>query len=63
MDTFDDTVDVADNNEHFRDGGVQAWRTAIGGFLSFIASIGLTQRLICFPEIHQRSRSSGFQRT
>lgn len=40
MDTFDDTVAVADNDDGFPDGGVQAWRTAIGGFLSFIASIG-----------------------
>lgn len=40
MDTFDDSVAVADNDECFRDGDVQAWRTAIGGFLSFIASIG-----------------------
>lgn len=25
---------------HFPDGGVKAWRTALGGFLAFIASIG-----------------------
>ncbi|KAE8156095.1 major facilitator superfamily domain-containing protein [Aspergillus tamarii] len=29
-----------DNGEIFPDGGVQAWRTALGGFLSFVASIG-----------------------
>jgi MFS family permease len=31
---------AAENEESFPDGGVQAWRTALGGFLSFIASIG-----------------------
>ncbi|GFF59335.1 monocarboxylate transporter 1 [Aspergillus udagawae] len=29
-----------DGGTHFPDGGVQAWRTTLGGFLSFIASIG-----------------------
>lgn len=31
---------AADCDEFFPDGGVQAWRTALGGFLAFIASIG-----------------------
>lgn len=30
---------AADSDESFPDGGVQAWRTALGGFLAFIASI------------------------
>ncbi|OGM40774.1 monocarboxylate transporter [Aspergillus bombycis] len=29
-----------DRGESFPDGGFQAWRTALGGFLSFVASIG-----------------------
>lgn len=28
------------DDAHFPDGGVKAWRTALGGFLAFIASIG-----------------------
>lgn len=31
---------TATSDESFPDGGVQAWRTALGGFLAFIASIG-----------------------
>ncbi|KAB8262253.1 major facilitator superfamily domain-containing protein [Aspergillus pseudonomiae] len=31
---------ITDNSDSFPDGGVQAWRTALGGFLSFVASIG-----------------------
>lgn len=31
---------AADNDGTFPDGGIQAWRTALGGFLAFIASIG-----------------------
>ena len=30
---------LAENEEFFPDGGIQAWLTALGGFLSFIASI------------------------
>jgi MFS family permease len=37
----DKLEDVAvGSDEPFPDGGVQAWRTALGGFLAFIASIG-----------------------
>jgi MFS family permease len=39
--TGDNPEDVAaGSDELFPDGGVQAWRTALGGFLAFIASIG-----------------------
>lgn len=37
---FEAAVALAENDESFPDGGFQAWRTALGGFLSFIASIG-----------------------
>ncbi|KAF5858093.1 hypothetical protein ETB97_004901 [Aspergillus alliaceus] len=35
---FDEAA--TENVENFPDGGIQAWRTVLGGFLSFIASIG-----------------------
>ncbi|KAL4890015.1 major facilitator superfamily domain-containing protein [Aspergillus ambiguus] len=36
----DDCGGIIDESAHFPDGGVQAWCTVLGGFLSFIAGIG-----------------------